>query len=223
MIRDTRLIYRVDANARLGRLGANLRQLAVEVGVEAHGLRDVMPARLILRPHFNPDLLTQHKDPAVGRLEVLDAVLDQLELLVQKRGVYPCRNRRPRSARLAYFAESERNQDLRGPESSELLSRMMQQLRLFGMKVHIQVGELGIAGNEPDMVRGNHELAIHQRRAIHLPPVVEHLRPHDVPADARFRRFPRQSGRRLDSAEFRRRPAQGCIMKKAGCLLESNS
>jgi hypothetical protein len=84
---------------------------------------------------------------------------------------------------------------------------MMQQLGFFRMKVRIQVRKLGIVGDKPDMVRGNDELAIHHGRGISFPAVVEHLCRFDVPADGRLRRFPRQSGGRYGSAEFRRRPA----------------
>jgi hypothetical protein len=75
------------SDARLGRLGTELRKLQIKVAVESEVRRRVSGTGLVPGKYNDADLRTQCVDSGPPGVEVFETVIDQFELLLQQRGV----------------------------------------------------------------------------------------------------------------------------------------
>jgi hypothetical protein len=140
-----------------------------------------------LLPNLDADIRTQLVESFPPDVEVLETVLDEPELPVKLFRVSSCGDWSARSAIRANIAESEVKLSLLGAERPEDLPALMLQLSLHSGKVRINVCEVGVSGDEPDVVCGNEELPIHALRCVIGPAGRVYLRYPYIPADGRFR------------------------------------
>ena len=71
---------------RNARLGTHLGEALVESGIESHGRARVLGRWLVVRPDREPDLARKVANPAINRIELVEAVPDVAEFRFQLRG-----------------------------------------------------------------------------------------------------------------------------------------
>ncbi len=169
------------------------------------------------RRHIGGLALAHAVGRSPARLEPGNRVVQQGELLVEKRPISTLRGSRTRRALGADLAEFEAQRNILAPQGNcARIAVGVLQFRLAVRDIEILTGVLGVGGYEPNVVRRYDNPAVDLRRGA----ARARDRSFHVPADGEFDLVQRQPGLRHLRREVLGRTAERCIVVVSGALLE---